>query len=86
MNAVDYNFYYSNLDVNNIINNDVIPQLVPQWDHSPRSNVNVTFILYNSTPLYFYTITKKMLEIVAKKPLEKQIVFVKSWNEWAEGN
>ena len=27
-----------------------------------------------------------MLEVVKNKPKEKQIVFIKAWNEWGEGN
>ena len=29
---------------------------------------------------------KKGLEIIQHLPLERRIIFVKSWNEWAEGN
>ena len=29
---------------------------------------------------------KSIINIVRNKPSEDQIVFLKSWNEWAEGN
>ena len=86
MRAVDYDFYFSNIDKSNEKNEHVISQLVPQWDHSPRSNKKAAFILYNSNPDTFYRHAKNTLEIVKEKPQDKQIVFLKSWNEWAEGN
>ena len=29
---------------------------------------------------------EKAIEIVADKPEQEQIIFLKSWNEWGEGN
>lgn len=84
--AIDYDFYFSNIDTTLETDEHVISQLVPQWDHSPRSSSNAAFILYNSNPNAFYKAAKKCLKIVSKKPANKQIVMLKSWNEWAEGN
>lgn len=62
---------------------DVIPTIVPNWDHSPRSGVaNPIFV--NTNPKYFKKLVKKVCEIVSNK--KNQIVIVKSWNEWGEGN
>lgn len=62
---------------------DVIPQLLPQWDHSPRSATRGT-ILHDSTPEKFAKHVADVLRIVEKK--KQKIIFLKSWNEWAEGN
>lgn len=67
------------------INNDAIPVIVPNWDHSPRSG-GKSIILTDSKPMYFAEIAEKAIEIVSNKPSEEQIVIVKSWNEWGEGN
>lgn len=64
---------------------DINPTLIPNWDHSPRTGKKA-FILDNSTPEYFRAHLKEALEAVKDKPKEHRLVFVKSWNEWAEGN
>lgn len=64
----------------------VIPQIVPQWDHSPRSGSGGYSLLYNSSPEAFYLHVKQAMELIKEKPEEHQIMILKSWNEWAEGN
>lgn len=66
-------------------NREVIPCISPNWDHSPRSSHNAV-ILKNSTPDLFKRIAKRAIEIVKGKPEDEQIVMIKSWNEWGEGN
>ncbi len=61
------------------------PTVIPNWDHSPRSGTNA-LILHNSTPELFESHLDSVVNIVSKKSLNRQIVFLKSWNEWAEGN
>ncbi len=65
--------------------NHVIPTIFPNWDHSPRSK-GKTFIVHDSTPELFREHVKEVIEIAEKKPAEENFVFIKSWNEWAEGN
>ncbi len=65
--------------------NEVIPTIIPNWDHSPRTGKK-GYILDGSNPALFGDHVKKVLQSVSNKPLEKKIVFLKSWNEWAEGN
>lgn len=64
---------------------DVIPTIMPQWDHSPRSGWN-GILLVNAEPEYFKDVMKKAIETVSCKPDQEQIIFLKSWNEWGEGN
>jgi hypothetical protein len=61
------------------------PTIIPNWDHSPRSGRRGN-IFINSTPESFKQHVKQVLETVKNKKPEHQIVFLKSWNEWAEGN
>jgi hypothetical protein len=63
----------------------VIPTIVPNWDHSPRSGHNA-IILKNSTPELFQKLAEHAIELVKDKPKEEQIIMLKSWNEWGEGN
>lgn len=62
-----------------------IPTIIPNWDHSPRSG-NKGFILHGSTPHLFRKHIKQVFHILHDRPTKDQIVFLKSWNEWAEGN
>lgn len=64
---------------------EIIPSLMPNWDHSPRS-AGKGLILDNSTPERFYNHAKQMIENISNKPVEKRFLFLKSWNEWGEGN
>ena len=61
----------------------VIPSLLPNWDHSPRSG-NKRAILINCTPELFKRHCLQVLEGVKYK--KNKVIFLKSWNEWGEGN
>jgi hypothetical protein len=63
----------------------VYPMLLPNWDNSPRSGKD-SLILKNSNPEAFRKHLKEVIELVKDKPEEHRIIFIKSWNEWAEGN
>ena len=64
---------------------DVIPTIVPNWDHSPRSG-HKAFLLTHCEPQYFQQVAEMAIDAVKDKPAEEQIVLIKSWNEWGEGN
>jgi len=61
------------------------PTLIPNWDHSPRSG-RKGHIFIHSTPEAFKKHVKAVLETVKNKQPDHRIIFLKSWNEWAEGN
>lgn len=63
----------------------VIPSIFPNWDHTPRSG-NKGYVLVDSTPEAFKKHIEIVLKSVANKPTENKIIYLKSWNEWAEGN
>ena len=62
---------------------EVIPTILPNWDHSPRSGMRA-FILHHASPEKFKVHAEAIRRIVAKK--QNQLVMLKSWNEWSEGN
>jgi hypothetical protein len=64
---------------------NIIPVIVPNWDYTPRRGAG-GLILKNSCPELFKEHAKQALYMVQNKPIEKQMVFLKSWNEWGEGN
>lgn len=66
-------------------NNNVFPTIVPQWDRSPRSGRRA-IIYHGSTPELFGKHIEDALKLTKDKPNQHKIIFLKSWNEWGEGN
>ena len=64
---------------------NVYPTLLPQYDRSPRSGRKAN-IIYNSTPENFKKNIALALEKIQDKDDDNKILFLQSWNEWAEGN
>lgn len=64
---------------------DIIPTLVPNWDHTPRSGVNGD-LFTNSTPTLFGKHVEDVLDHLTCKAEDRKYCFLKSWNEWGEGN
>ena len=62
---------------------NVIPTLIPNFDHSPRSK-RAGLILNNSTPKLFQKHCEEMFENIRGK--HNNLVWLRSWNEWGEGN
>lgn len=62
---------------------DIIPTLLPNWDATPRM-AEGAMILNDATPEQFYEHCKETFAYVRKK--QNKVVFLKSWNEWGEGN
>ena len=61
------------------------PTVLPNWDNTPRSGLN-GLVLHGSTPELFKTVLRRGVDLVQGYPAEQRIVFIKAWNEWAEGN
>ena len=64
---------------------NVIPTISPNWDHTPRSR-NRGMVLSRPEPELFQKVAEDALDVVAHKPPEKQLIMIKAWNEWGEGN
>jgi hypothetical protein len=64
---------------------DYYPSVIPNWDNTPRSGGR-GFVVTDSTPDLFEGHLRDSVEYVQKYASERRIVFIKSWNEWAEGN
>ena len=62
-----------------------IPTIIPNWDHSPRSGKKA-YILHGSTPELFRHHVKDVFNVIQDKDKMNRISFIKSWNEWGEGN
>ena len=64
---------------------NVFPSIIPGWDHTARSG-REGLVLTDSTPDFFEKHVKDVIEVVEDKKKDHKIIFLKSWNEWAEGN
>lgn len=64
---------------------NAIPVIAPNWDHTPRSGAN-GILLEDCNPKYFKNLVSNAINLVKDKPADKQIVIIKAWNEWGEGN
>lgn len=64
---------------------NVFPTIIPQWDRTPRAGRGEG-IYINSTPENFKKHIEDALNIVSGKVPEHRLIFLKSWNEWGEGN
>ena len=62
---------------------DVIPTLIPNWDNTARRQEGAT-VLDGACPKQFYLHCQEVFQYVKNK--KNKVVFLKSWNEWGEGN
>lgn len=62
-----------------------LPSVLPNWDNTPRVGRRGNLYLGHN-PGDFAAQVRRAIEIVCQHPEEERIVFVRSWNEWAEGN
>ena len=63
----------------------VFPCVYPNWDNTPRAGRRGV-LATRSTPERFAAHLRRALELAATAPADEQVVMIKSWNEWAEGN
>jgi len=75
--------YFLNPDEDVLEN--VFPSIIPNWDHTPRSGKE-GFVMSDSNPDLFEKHVEQAIGLLHKKRPENKIIFIKSWNEWAEGN
>lgn len=64
---------------------NVFPSILAGWDRTPRTG-DQEGIYVNYTPESFQKHIETALEIVEAKQPEHRIIFLRSWNEWGEGN
>jgi len=63
----------------------IYPVIIPNWDYTPRLNAG-GLIYKDSTPELFKQHVKQVLHYISNKSDDNKIIFLKSWNEWGEGN
>jgi len=68
-----------------LIADNRFPCVIPNWDNSPRSGSR-GLVLKKSTPALFREHFKNALKLTRHFKENRRFIFIKSWNEWAEGN
>lgn len=61
------------------------PCVVPNWDNTPRVGTE-GLVLQNPEPFVFQDLVRRAVNRVSGYSPSERLVFVKSWNEWGEGN
>ncbi|HEY9719794.1 MAG TPA: glycoside hydrolase family 99-like domain-containing protein [Trichormus sp.] len=61
------------------------PCVVPNWDTTPRQHKH-SIVLRDSEPRHFERLMQKAVDSLHDRDPDNRIIFIKSWNEWAEGN
>ena len=64
---------------------NVFPSIMSGWDRTPRTG-DQEGVYVNVTPKHFQEHVEQAIEVVKDKQPEHRILFLRSWNEWAEGN
>lgn len=63
----------------------IYPTVYSNWDHTPRSGLKGV-VFDGSTPALFGKLLDKAIDSVKDRDADHRLVFLKSWNEWGEGN
>lgn len=61
------------------------PSCSPNWDHTPRSGHKGQVII-NTKPELFFKNLENCYDRIKNYNKDERIIFIKAWNEWAEGN
>lgn len=64
---------------------NIHPCVYPNWDNTPRSGRRGLVIRY-SNPEAFRSLVRGTVARMRHQTLDRRLLFIKSWNEWAEGN
>ena len=62
-----------------------LPSVLPGWDNTPRCSYHGV-VFEGETPELFKAYLRKAVERVSGYSAQRRIIFLKAWNEWAEGN
>ncbi len=82
-------YHYDTLMKEQLAAKDLLPATYPcvvhAWDNTPRSGHNGV-VFSQTSPSAFRPWLRSALDAVQTRPPAQRLVFLKAWNEWAEGN
>ena len=68
-----------------VVGERIQPVVYPNWDNTPRSRRG-GLVLTGATPEKFRRNVHDAVTLLADHPESERFLWIKSWNEWAEGN
>lgn len=80
----DYAELIKHLVAQSCSKDNYFPCIMPGWDRTPRSKMAEVWV--NNTPELFQKHVADAINIVQGKDYDKRVIFLRSWNEWGEGN
>jgi len=81
---IDYNALVEE-NLQKSFNAKYLPLVIPNWDNTPRSGLNGRVFINDSVQAFSKWLQYAIKQVSSNK-VDERIVFIKSWNEWAEGN
>lgn len=82
---IEYSDFIELFSYNSDLNNCYYPCVMPGWDNTPRCGNNGV-VLEGSTDILYEIHLRNAIRAIRHRDIDRRIVFIKSWNEWAEGN
>ena len=64
---------------------NVFPTVLSNWDRSPRAS-SWDGVYMGASPEKFQAHLRRAIDMVSEKDSQHQVIILKSWNEWGEGN
>lgn len=77
--------YADDFSVTTMTGPNIQPCVYPNWDNTPRSGRR-GIVLAGATPEKFESNVRQAVGTLNNRPPDERLLWVKSWNEWAEGN
>lgn len=84
-NILHYDDYANWVQSHYKLSDSIHPCINPNFDHSPRSRERGVVICDHS-PSKWEKLCKQMLTVCDKRVGDNNLLFIKAWNEWGEGN
>lgn len=81
----DARLFISEMERNRLLPYEWHACLIHAFDNTPRSGQN-GLVVTHATPEQFTSLVEVAVDLASRNEPERRLVFLKSWNEWAEGN
>jgi hypothetical protein len=62
------------------------PTVITGFDNTPRSGAGGVVLHGADASMFESQVERAVAHVISEQPVGHRVVFVKSWNEWAEGN